>query len=174
MKRIATILAVVAASGAQAAVFNFAAHLDATQEVHLPNSPAYGSGSFQIDTVANRMWGSLTAINLVDGNGSVLDYHVHEAPFGVNGPIRVFLNQPGNIVFTSTSGSNTLWTASFDLDLTQAGVLTGVTVDGLVNLLLAGNGYFNVHTTFSPAGEIRGQLSETHVPEPASLAALGL
>ncbi|HRF74800.1 MAG TPA: CHRD domain-containing protein, partial [Accumulibacter sp.] len=35
-----------------------------------------------------------------------------------------------------------------------------------------GEAYVNIHTTFRPGGEIRGFL--TQVPEPASLALLGL
>jgi len=37
--------------------------------------------------------------------------------------------------------------------------------------MLAGKAYLNIHTTFRPGGEIRGFLA---VPEPASLALLGL
>ena len=45
--------------------------------------------------------------------------------------------------------------------------------------LLAGNAYFNLHTSFDPAGEIRGQMiAVTPVPEPRTyalmLAGLGL
>ena len=39
-----------------------------------------------------------------------------------------------------------------------------------VAALLLGQPYLNIHTDFAPGGEIRGQL----VPEPASLALLGL
>jgi hypothetical protein len=38
--------------------------------------------------------------------------------------------------------------------------------------LESGRGYFNVHTTFAPGGEIRGFL--VRVPEPGSLLLLGL
>ena len=38
--------------------------------------------------------------------------------------------------------------------------------------LLAGLVYWNLHTSFRPAGELRGQIAL--VPEPASLGLLGL
>jgi hypothetical protein len=42
------------------------------------------------------------------------------------------------------------------------------------NVLLAGNGYFNIHTSRNPGGEIRGQINV--VPEPSTylLMATGL
>jgi uncharacterized membrane protein len=43
---------------------------------------------------------------------------------------------------------------------------------GLITGLEAGRGYFNVHSSFAPGGEIRGFL--VRVPEPGSLALLGL
>ena len=43
---------------------------------------------------------------------------------------------------------------------------------GLIAGLAAGRGYFNVHTSFAPGGEIRGFLRR--VPEPGSLVLIGL
>jgi hypothetical protein len=43
-----------------------------------------------------------------------------------------------------------------DADL--VGIFAGMTVDDLVDEIVAGNAYVNVHTQQFPAGEIRGQL----------------
>jgi hypothetical protein len=44
----------------------------------------------------------------------------------------------------------------------------------LINGILAGNAYVNIHNAVFPGGEIRGQLVGEIVPEPASLTLLGL
>ena len=46
--------------------------------------------------------------------------------------------------------------------------------DRLVDGLNAGTAYFNVHTDLFPGGEIRGFLHQVQVPEPGTLALLGL
>ena len=40
--------------------------------------------------------------------------------------------------------------------------------------LLAGLWYVNIHSTTFPGGEIRGQITQTNVPEPATFALMGL
>jgi hypothetical protein len=54
----------------------------------------------------------------------------------------------------------------------------GGTVAGAEAALIAGlddqRAYFNIHTTLFPAGEIRGFLAPAAVPEPATLALVGL
>lgn len=66
------------------------------------------------------------------------------------------------------------------LDLTQLGTYTasflgaGTAADAEAALIAGmtnGTAYFNIHTSFAPAGEIRGFLQQ--VPEPATLALLG-
>jgi hypothetical protein len=188
-KAMLTAVALGCAIGAQATVYHFSSFMTSGQEVPPPNSPAYGSSGFSIDSATGRLFGSFTAINLVNGPTSIVDYHIHQAAFGVSGPVRIWNNQPTNTIFTSTSGPNTLWTASFDMLMVQrngtSGVLfnfdgdgeTGVDFDDLntmLGFLLAGTTYTNVHTTFTPSGEIRGQVAQSPVPEPATVAILGL
>ncbi|MBV6457085.1 MAG: hypothetical protein HONBIEJF_00192 [Fimbriimonadaceae bacterium] len=174
----------VMAVSSQAAVFRFATMLTSDQEVPPNGSPAFGSGAIEIDTVAMTAKGTMTAHNLVNGTGSVTDYHIHQAPFGVSGPVRVWINQASNIIDIA---GNT-WTSRFNLSLTRRSGSSGVLFDydgdnnggpdpddimTMVGLLQSGQMYMNLHTTFAPSGEIRGQMCEI-VPEPASIAALSL
>ncbi len=55
--------------------------------------------------------------------------------------------------------------------LAAAGGTAALAESVLFTGLLAGRAYFNVHTVLFPGGEIRGFL---HVPEPASLALVGV
>jgi hypothetical protein len=61
------------------------------------------------------------------------------------------------------------YTAAF---LTANGGTAAGAFAGLLAGLEAGRGYFNVHTTFRPGGEIRGFL--VRVPEPGALVLIGL
>jgi hypothetical protein len=64
------------------------------------------------------------------------------------------------------------YTAAF---LTANGGTAAGAFAGLLAGLEAGRGYFNVHTTFAPGGEIRGFLARVApVPEPGSLLLMGL
>jgi hypothetical protein len=69
----------------------------------------------------------------------------------------------------------------FDLTLASSYNPAFVTAEGwiaaaeaaLLGALDAGTSYLNVHTTNFPGGEIRGFLTATAAPEPASLVLLG-
>jgi hypothetical protein len=170
MRRAIGILALMSVAGmSQATVYYFSAYLSGDQEVPPNNSPAFGSGGFSLNTVTGMLEGNLSAHNLINGSGSVTDFHIHGAPFGVNGPVRVFINQPSNITNTGPG----FWITQYSIDLNQPGILNGWTITQLRDELIAGNAYFNIHTTAFPGGEIRGQIQQA-VPEPATLAALGL
>lgn len=167
MKRVIFSLALASVGmSAHAGVYYFSAFLDGGQESPPVNTPATGSGALVFDDVAGTLSGHLVAFNLTS---AVSNYHIHVGAIGVSGPVRVNLMQPGNIV----NSNGAIWTSQFNLDLNQAGVLNGTTVAGLSQILLGGTGYFNVHTTNFPGGEIRGQIVQA-VPEPGTLAALGL
>jgi hypothetical protein len=135
--------------------------LDGAQEVPAVATPATGSG-----------WAELTG-----GPGSyVLTYaftysglqgpivnppgaHIHNAAAGANGPVVHFLDGLASQVGNTSGSFSGDW--RFD-DASRP--LT----DALAGEIVAGRTYFNVHTSFSTPGEIRGQI----IPEPATLAAL--
>jgi hypothetical protein len=114
-------------------------------------------------------------VNLI---GNTTAAHIHycvDAPgtVGVATPTPSFPGFPLGV----TSGS---YDQIFDLTLSSSFNAAFLTTHGslagaeaaLAAGLDAGQAYFNIHTTFSPGGEIRGFL--TAVPEPATLPLLGL
>lgn len=114
-----------------------------------------------------------------------VDSHIHCcAPLGDdptvnNGPVAVGFT-PVGFPLGVTSGS---FTHTFDL--TDAGIYNppfveanGGTTDSaraaLVAGLEAGLAYLNIHSQQFPPGEIRAQLNEAAVPEPAAIGLIGL
>lgn len=154
MSKLFAVVAVVGlAASAQAAIINFTASLDATQEVPPNTSPAFGHGDVALDTDALTFTFNLTVHDLT---AAISASHIHQAPFGVNGPVIFGI---GNQSVYTPAGTN-VFTVSGGGTLTLAQALA----------MIAGNTYFNVHTQNFPGGEIRGQI----VPSPGSLALLSL
>lgn len=104
-----------------------------------PNaSPATGVVIVKFNTLNNQLelFGHYR-----DLSATISGSHIHEAPVGASGPVRVTL---------TNSGGTTGWLSS----------LTTLT-DAQETELIAGNMYVNVHSTAFPGGEIRSQLSFT-------------
>ena len=97
----------------------------------------------------------------VDDIINVVAAHIHSAPAGVNGPIRVFFygggspNPGGAVSFTDKS---ILVKGSF-----TAANVTGISFAELLNQMRTGQCYTNVHTTAFPGGEMRGQIQTVNV-----------
>ena len=99
--------------------------------------------------------------------------HIHLAPAGVNGPVVAFLFGPvaaGGGRFSGVLAQGTL--TEDDL----IGPLAGQEFTALVDAMLAGNSYVNVHTDDGvapggtgpgdlPAGEVRGQIRRRRVTQ---------
>lgn len=92
------------------------------------------------------------------GNIAAPFAHIHNAPQGVNGPIIHNLDNANLPPIAGSTAGTITGDWRYD-DLTQP--LT----DAFAQQLQNGNLYFNIHTTFSPSGELRGQI--TSVPEPS-------
>ncbi|MBF7148063.1 CHRD domain-containing protein [Bacillus toyonensis] len=85
---------------------------------------------------------------------NVVVAHLHLGAKGTNGPVVAFL-------FGPITNPVSIECATFTGMITQedlVGPLAGRTLDALVNEIIAGNIYINVHTVQHPNGEIRGQL----------------
>lgn len=161
MKTCAFVLAVAAGMGVSAAnaqVVNFTSILNGLQEVPANASPATGAATLSIDLATRAFTIDLSFSGLSSG---MTIAHIHRAPAGSNGPIVLWLdgmNTPG------TTPSIPMGATSF------SGTLTGIWPEARLAELLAGNTYFNIHTSQFGGGEIRGQI----VPTPAATALLGL
>ena len=158
LSRSAIVAAVaLATSSAAQAQTSFTAFLDGRQEVQTPRvvTPALGNGTVLMNAERTLITINLTFQGLF---GPITMAHIHNGAFGSNGTpiVDIFsLITPGG-----TGGS--IMNAVLSINMMQA------------NVLLAGNGYFNIHTTAFPGREIRGQINV--VPEPSTylLMATGL
>jgi len=153
---------VFAASPAFATSYLVTASLDGAQETPPVGTLATGTMTGTYDDVLNDLFWSGTFTGLT---GTSTDAHFHGpaavgvGPAGVREPITAASGDvfPIGVTFGAFSGSAT--TTISEADEAE---------------LLAGLWYINIHSTFRPGGEIRGQLYLTAVPEPTTLALLML
>lgn len=116
------------------------ATLSGAQESPPKVTTATGSGAVIVNPTTKEITGGMSFTGLTPSAGG---HHIHQAPAGNaagNGPVIIGLTlAPDNQTATVPAGT----------------VLT----DAQYAALLAGELYFNVHTTANPAGEIRGQIN---------------
>ena len=118
----------------------FKACLNGLSEVPPAGSSATGCFTATLSTGSTRLDFELRTFGLTN----IVAAHFHDGLPGVNGPIVK------NIAINPTTGNAIgTWSKS---DVTQP--LT----DALLNKLINGQLYVNVHTTQFPGGEIRGQV----------------
>ncbi len=121
----------------------FTAQLNSAQEVPTPTTPsnATGTGAFRLNAPGAELKFDITVCDLT---GPILMAHFHKGVPGVAGGVVRTLTDD----FDGNTASG-VWNAS------DSEPLTG----DLVNDLIAGNLYVNVHTTANQPGEIRGQVN---------------
>lgn len=118
----------------------FMAVLSGSQEVPSLTVPATGGGYFILNEERNALQFYLSVTGL---SGPITAAHFHNAAAGLNGPpVRTLTAD-----FAGEIASGT-WKSTDTEPLTPE----------LVNELLAGNIYVNVHTAANPGGEIRSQV----------------
>jgi len=176
--KILGLVACLATMPAAAATITYTAALAGANENPAVPSPGTGLATVTVDTIANTMAVDVNFAGLI-GNVSVA--HIHccvDAPgnAGVASPLPTFPGFPAGV----TSGS---YSQVFDMDLGSSFNATFITNNGgtvasaraaLFAGFDAGRAYLNIHTTYAPGGEIRGFLRASSVPEPGTLALLGL
>jgi hypothetical protein len=130
---------------ASAATLQFEAFLDGLQETPPVVTPATGFASLTLNDATGDF--TLTG-NFADLIGTANNAHIHgPAPVGVPAGVIV------GLTFTPAASGT----------LAGAGTFSGLQMADLI----AGLYYVNLHSTFQPGGEIRGQLNL--VPEPATV-----
>ncbi|HCZ15777.1 MAG TPA: PEP-CTERM sorting domain-containing protein [Candidatus Accumulibacter sp.] len=161
---------------AHATIITYQTDLDGASEAPPNASPATGFASVITDDVAKTMAVHVTFSGLL---GTTTAAHIHcctAAPgtVGVATTVPNFFGFPLGV----TSGvydvllDMTLASSYNPAFITAHGGTTAGAEAALFAGMSLGEAYVNIHTTFRPGGEIRGFL--TQVPEPASLALLGL
>jgi len=146
--------AMIVSAGVAHAQTTLIAFLNGAQEAPTPSvTSAFGNGTVVLNAARTQITLNLTFSGLL---APFTVGHIHEAPFGVSGPVRFDFGS--QVVLGAGGTSGVLTNAVFNV------------TDVQVAALLAGNMYFNVHSSTFPAGEVRGQLNV--VPEPASMALL--
>jgi hypothetical protein len=133
----------------------FEANLSGSDEVPAVTTPASGNATVSIQGSA-----IVYQVDVANLENAVVS-HIHVAPPGENGPVRMNLCGTPDGVPACTSGTGTLVTGT-------NGNTEDITFDSLVSAIRAGNAYVNVHTSDGtsdegpgnfPGGEIRGQLT---------------
>jgi hypothetical protein len=136
---------------------SFSATLSGGEEV--PAVPTSATGSATLSISGNQITYTVNVTNLENAVVS----HIHVAPPGENGPVRLNLCGTGAPVpDCSTTGNGVLASGT-------NGATVGITFDELVAAIQAGNAYVNVHTDDGQpppntgpgdmaSGEIRGQI----------------
>lgn len=163
-------VAVMAMVAAPVAAATYSTTLSGANETAPNGSTGTGSGILNLSADSNFASVSITWSGLT---GPVTIGHAHCCALqGANGPVAIdFL--PPNVAAGSLSRFYDLTLAS----TYSAGFLNGAgggTAAGARTAFLtglnAGRVYYNLHTSTFPGGEIRGNLTLTAVPEPASWA----
>jgi hypothetical protein len=173
--------AMILPSAAQAATIVYNVILSGAAEAPPNASPGTGFGVITFDTTANTMRVDTTFSDLI---GTTTVAHIHccttipgVATAGVATQTPSFAGFPAGV----TSGS---YDHTFDMTLASSWNATFITANGgttagafaaLLAGAASGRAYLNIHSSFAPAGEIRGFLAaETPLPAALPLFATGL
>ncbi|MEK6919851.1 MAG: CHRD domain-containing protein [Thermoproteota archaeon] len=159
---VSTLLLATPIVRAQTEPLNFVAPLSGGQEVPARDTQGRGLAKFQISPDGTMIRFRLIVANIEN----VIASHIHIGPAGVNGPVVLFLYGPAPAGGGRTDGvlSKGAATAS-----NLVGPLAGHPLSDLVDAMMNGNAYVNVHTDDNvapvntgpgdfPGGEIRGQI----------------
>lgn len=138
-------------------VLNFVAPLSGDQEVPAVETRATGVARFKLSKDGESLDYKLNVAN-IDG---ITQAHIHCGPAGVNGSVVAFLFglEAAGVTVNGTLAEGTI-TASDVIPLSDSPACPGGIADfeELLDKMMAGGTYANVHTLAHPPGEIRGQI----------------
>ncbi len=151
MKKAALAVVVVASLAGAAAgrpMFHFEFPIDGLQETPPVATPAFGTGVVDYNSNSNFLSWTITYSGLI---GTINNAHFHgPAPVGVPAGVQLSIPFTAGLTADTLVGSTSI-SEAFETEL------------------LGGLWYVNIHSTFRPGGEIRGQV----VPTPGALALIG-
>ena len=138
---------------------SFSASLTGSAEVPPVETPASGTAEFTVTGT------EITYTVNVQNIQNAVVAHIHIAPVGVNGPVRLNLCGTGDPLPACTSGTGVLATGTNGTTVGDP----AITFEELVTAMISGNAYVNVHTSDGvgqpntgagdmQTGEIRGQI----------------
>jgi hypothetical protein len=133
---------------------NFVAPASGAQEVPAVDTLARGNAVFQVSKDGESISYKLIVANIEN----VTMAHIHYGAAGENGPVVVWLYPdapPPQLIegrFDGVLAEGVITAADL------VGPLAGEPLSALIDLMVAGEAYTNVHTSQFPAGEIRGQI----------------
>ena len=140
---------------------SFTATLTGANEVPAVTTPATGTATFTVS--GNQITYTINGTNLTN---AVLG-HIHIAPAGENGPVRLNLCGTGDPQPACTSQPSGTGVVATGTNGTTVGS-PPITFDDLLAAMRTGGAYVNVHTNLTgctqgqpgcnPGGEIRGQI----------------
>jgi hypothetical protein len=132
----------------------FQADLSGSNEVPARDTAATGVCGFVV--TGDRVDFSITTAGLSSG---VVGAHIHLAPAGTNGPVRVPFINP-NLAGTNTQTPFNAPNQGILMENSFGGsdVTGGLTLADILSAMRSGNAYCNIHTVNFPGGEIRGQI----------------
>ena len=142
-------------------VLSFRAHLSGDQEVPAVETRATGQTIFKLSKDGTELSYKLIVANLED----IRMAHIHLAPVGDNGGVVVWLypsSPPPQLIEGTTSG---ILAEGVITSADLVGSLEGGDLQDLLDNMVAGNAYVNVHTVENPGGEIRGQIQANNVKD---------
>ncbi len=151
------LILLVAAVGSAAAVTqprNFRTHLTGAEEVPPVETLAQGQAVFQLSADGSALRYRLNVANIEN----VLMAHIHMAPAGSNGGVVAWLYPAGPPPSLIPGRSDGVLVTGTITEANLVGALAGQPLSALVDAMMAGNTYVNVHTSQFPGGEIRGQI----------------
>ena len=146
----AVALLLLPAAPAQAETINARAILGGGEEVPALLTGAVAIADLAIDTEARTIAVEIRIFNIPTATTAG---HIHVGPKGVAGPVVVDFPIPQNRV-----GDMNL---NFTVGASQLRPNPGIginTIDDVIQAIVGGGAYVNIHTATFPGGEIRGQI----------------
>ena len=135
-------------------VMNFTAHLSGDQEVPPRETLAQGQAIFKLSKDGTKLSYKLIVANLENLHMA----HIHLAPAGSNGGVVAWLYPSAPPAALIPGVTNGVLAEGVITSANLVGALLKHPLQDLIDQMVAGNAYVNVHTTLYPGGEIRGQI----------------